>query len=505
MVAVPQFSFALWLCVTSTLIPLVEGWGDAGTTKNCSVRWMTQFLNNFGWENETWQQRLFIYDKHYRQGGPLLFYTGNEANIELFVNNTGWMWAHAPELSAALIFAEHRFFGMSIPVQCGGSSVDATLQRCGGFLSSQQAMADYARVITMLSEEYNTTKVVTVGGSYGGMLAAWMRMQYPALVIGALASSAPIGCIDPTYRPQSYWAQVTKDATLAGGNPVPECETVLSKATQQMRELEKSPTTRAQLWKLLGLCGSPPTGGDDAFGPYGPDGAAATLVQSAFDAMAMGSYPFPSAFMSGTLQHPAPPWPFHVACRRAVDVLSTFVNRSSPVALMSALRAAVGVVRNTSQSVACFDATAAVSRSWRTWDFMVCTEAAIHEQPFFAARGPPNDMFWEQPVFNHSVWNAWCRHQFWGLSPRWGPLSWTLGREAVYQSSNIVFVNGMLDPWHTGGILANGTLGRDLIAYLIPDAGHHLDLFYPSAADSDAVCRIRRAQVSFVKKWCSLR
>jgi lysosomal Pro-X carboxypeptidase len=47
---------------------------------------------------------------------PILFYAGNEDEIEIFYKNTGMMtdvWG--PQLKALVVFAEHRYYGKSMP------------------------------------------------------------------------------------------------------------------------------------------------------------------------------------------------------------------------------------------------------------------------------------------------------------------------------------------------------------------------------------------------------
>ena len=107
---------------------------------NCTVDWHAQTLDHFDFsEARQWRQRYFTFDTYGRRHHPL--YCGNEASVELYVNATGFMWENAQRLGARLVFAEHRYYGESLPLGSESGANTSTLK----WLTMEQALADYAR------------------------------------------------------------------------------------------------------------------------------------------------------------------------------------------------------------------------------------------------------------------------------------------------------------------------------------------------------------------------
>lgn len=74
-------------------------------------------VDHFSFSTSTkFKQRIIVSLDHWNEkDGVIFFYTGNEGDILMFANNTGLMWDLAPEFHAMLVFAEHRYYGESLP------------------------------------------------------------------------------------------------------------------------------------------------------------------------------------------------------------------------------------------------------------------------------------------------------------------------------------------------------------------------------------------------------
>ena len=80
---------------------------------------------------------------------------------------------------------------------------------------------DYVKLIKSIKEgntNYAKSPVFAFGGSYGGMLAAWIRMKYPHIIQGAHASSAPFMFFPGSVSPYAYNELVTRSFNDVKGN-----------------------------------------------------------------------------------------------------------------------------------------------------------------------------------------------------------------------------------------------------------------------------------------------
>eukprot|EP00759_Apiculatamorpha_spiralis_P032815 PhF_6_TR34173/c0_g1_i1/m.50003/K01285/PRCP; lysosomal Pro-X carboxypeptidase len=391
------------------------------SSNNCTEMYFTQYVDHFTWRSpvpltplDTYQQRYFVCGSFFNSSNAkkhrvMFFYTGNEAPVDLYVNHTGLMWENAQEFGALLVFAEHRYYGKSQPCAGGFTS-------CGAFLSVEQALADYAALITSLKAQYSVTRVVSFGGSYGGMLTAWFRMKYPHIVDGGIAASAPILGFVPEFDGARYWSVVSYDATPAAGSS-PNCFNNVVNSIQAVR----GGVAANELQTVLGLCNPVVTASDVD--------AVARWVMDAFDALAMGNYPYPSDYISGDAQHPMPAWPMRAACSYLSGANMTGLG------VLANLRSAIGVVLNTTQDVQCYSLQGSSSVVSDIWDYQVCTEGMPQEDPYYATQGPPNDMFWQQPTWNSTRLTQYCNATH-GVTPRIGWMPTEYGMDRIRAASN---------------------------------------------------------------------
>eukprot|EP00928_Gymnodinium_smaydae_P035129 TRINITY_DN24779_c0_g3_i1.p1 TRINITY_DN24779_c0_g3~~TRINITY_DN24779_c0_g3_i1.p1 ORF type:complete len:667 (+),score=86.42 TRINITY_DN24779_c0_g3_i1:26-2026(+) len=301
---------------------------------NCTWRLFHQKLDHFGSAPGTFPQRLCIYDGWWRRAsaaqgdspfrapegapGPILFYTGNESPIEEYINNTGLMWDVGRRLGALIVFAEHRYEPLSHPTLCGHGT-----ERCFAYCTTAQALADWVAIISDLRRDHEIrAPAVAFGGSYGGMLAGWLRMKYPEHVDGAIAASAPIWQFASTVLRDTLDMQavaVSRGVSAAGGAS-DQCFENLRVAWPLLEEVGKTPHGLRLLSESIGSCE-----------PLKHARDFTSWAQSPYFLLAEGNYPFPSTYITysvGPGLNPLPAWPMRVACQGLSHSFGIQVNGS---------------------------------------------------------------------------------------------------------------------------------------------------------------------------------
>ncbi|KHJ88241.1 serine carboxypeptidase S28 [Oesophagostomum dentatum] len=400
--------------------------------------------------------------------------------------------------NAAVIFAEHRFYGESQPF---GNDSYASISNMG-YLTSEQALADYAALLFALKTPGNGLRVsypqnatvIAFGGSYGGMLSAWFRIKYPHVVTGAWAASAPLiyfrgGGVDQG----AFDAITTKTFVNAGCNRF-----IVANSWNAILNLSSTDSGRAFLNNQFRI--DPKSLITSTDGGWNLN----YYFREAIEYMAMVDYPYPTGFLE-----PLPGWPVnvgddtsstHVACTYMNSPGSNFTDEQ----LATMMYNAANIYYNSTGSLQynCIDptycgdpGTAGLGNDALGWPWQECSEIVID----MCSRGGTNDFFWDEcgkdsiallieqcndtfATFNWTtdVWNIQAVNLLYGLS--------------LNGVSNIILTQGELDPWSGGGYKTSSagvSQDRGIYVLPIPGAAHHLDLRTPNTCDPNTVANAR--------------
>uniref|UniRef100_A0A0E0LE05 Lysosomal Pro-X carboxypeptidase n=1 Tax=Oryza punctata TaxID=4537 RepID=A0A0E0LE05_ORYPU len=373
----------------------------AAAAKPFTAHYFPQELDHFTFTpnaSAVFYQKYLVNDTFWRRSssaaageppaGPIFVYTGNEGDIEWFATNTGFMFDIAPKFGALL----HRFYGESKPFGNDSNSSPEKL----GYLTSTQALADFAILITSLKHNLSavSSPVVVFGGSYGGMLASWFRLKYPHVTIGAVASSAPILQFDYITPWSSFYDAVSQD------------------------------------YKMCKIIDGFPAGAD--------------IVDKAF--------------------------------------------------------AAASLYYNYTGDQTCFQLEdGGDPHGLSGWGWQACTEMVMPMTISNESMFPPFTFTYEEKSDD-------C-FQSYGVRPRPHWITTEYGGNKIDLvlkrfGSNVIFSNGMRDPWSRGGVLKN--ISSSIIALVTEKGAHHLDFRSATKDDPDWVVEQRRQEVEIIQGWIDL-
>uniref|UniRef100_A0A1D1XIT9 Lysosomal Pro-X carboxypeptidase n=1 Tax=Anthurium amnicola TaxID=1678845 RepID=A0A1D1XIT9_9ARAE len=441
------------------------------------TRYFSQSLDHFSFADlPAFDQRYLVGGEGHWLGagacggpGPIFFYCGNEGDIEWFAANTGFVWEIAPRFGALVVFAEHRYYGKSMPF----GSRDKAYKNAESlsYLTTEQALADFAALITDLKRNLSAehSPVVLFGGSYGGMMAAWMRLKYPHIAVGALASSAPILQFEDIVPPETFYDIVSNDF----GRESLNCFKTIKESWDVIEDQGKKINGLTNLRRTFHLCRK-----------LNSTQELSDWLSSAYSYLAMVDYPYPSDFLM-----PLPGNPIKEVCRN-ID------SYTDQIGILERIYAGVNVYYNYSGAVDCFDLEDD-PHGMSGWDWQACTEMVM---PMSSSRD--NSMF-PQYDFDYLSYHDQCNLVY-GVTPRPRWVTTEFGGHDLVMvlkkfGSNIIFSNGLLDPWSGGSVLQN--ISTSIVALVTELGAHHIDLRSSTDEDPDWLIEQRDSELTLIRDW----
>jgi len=377
---------------------------------------------------------------------------------------------YAQETGAIVFALEHRFYGKSQPFDELSTS---NLQ----YLTSQQALADLAVFIDSIKSQYNAPNapVITFGCSYSGALAAWFRMKYPTVTMASIASSAPVQAILDFYQ---YNEVVNNSfADIAGE----ECDNRIQEATNTIQNMLQTNSGTLKLQDLFKTCGPIKTKQD---------------IQN-FMSSIMGNFQGVVQYNDDNRNKISTTYDIPYICNmmnnKSVDALTAYVNVNSlmlEIYQMPCLNVAYSdLVSQTSNNTPPNDG--------KSWTYQTCTEFG-----YFQTTDSPNQPFGD--LVPLSFYTQLCEDVFDinqnTIGPNINATNILYGGTNIpaYGPTNIMFVNGNVDPWHSLGIIKD--ISKSLQAVFIDGTAHCSNVYPTSPNDSFALIEARHKISKYIKE-----
>ncbi|PNT18763.1 hypothetical protein POPTR_009G002200v4 [Populus trichocarpa] len=423
-----------------------------------------QTLDHFNYRPEsydTFLQRYLINSKYWggaNASAPILVYLGAEAPIDGDLDAVGFLVDTAVEFNSLLVYVEHRYYGKSIPF---GSREEALKNASTlGYFNSAQAIADYAAIIIHIKKtlQAKDSPVIVIGGSYGGMLASWFRLKYPHIALGALASSAPVLYFDDITPQYGYYALVSKDFRGASET----CYQTIRESWEEIDEVASKPDGLSILSKKFKTC-NPLTD--------------ASELKNHLDSM----------YANAAQYNKPPTYPVNKVCGGidgcgfGDDLLGRVFG--GLVAYKGNRSCYVNEPTNQSET----------SVGWR---WQTCSEMVM---PI----GYGNDSMFPPDPFDLKAYIEDCKSLY-DVTPRFHWVTTYYGGHSIRLilqrfASNIIFSNGLRDPYSSGGVLEN--ISDTVVAVKTVNGSHCLDILFAKETDPEWLVAQRKTEIKIIKEW----
>ncbi|KAL3828521.1 hypothetical protein ACJIZ3_017323 [Penstemon smallii] len=438
----------------------------AVSAKHLKTYFYEQTLDHFNYGPQsyaTFKQRYVVNSQHWggsNSNSPIFAFFGAEEPLDDDFDFIGFLSDNAPSFKALQVYIEHRYYGESIPY----GSIDEAMKNetIRGHFNSAQAMADYAKVLLHVKEKFSAhnSPIIVIGGSYGGMLASWFRLKYPHIALGALASSAPILYFDNITTPHNgYYSIVSKVFKGTSEN----CYKTIQKSWSEIDKVASKTNGLAFLSRKFKTC---------------------SHLNNSFE---LQDY-LDSIYTEAAQYNLQPNDSVKMVCdgidgTKGNDVLGRIFR---------------GVISYKGK-YDCYDTNEYNYPSQTTvgWHWQTCSEMVM---PIGVEKN--GTMFPTSPFNLHHFTNQ-CMGLY-GVPPRPHWITTYYGGHDIKLvlrrfGSNIIFSNGLKDPYSGGGVLKD--ISGSVLAVTTVNGSHCMDILYATKTDPEWLVMQRKEEIRIIKGW----